>query len=91
MTTQASVVLPEGRFPLPAGTVLGVPASADGLDGFLSPEGVARVRAEAALPPLVVDGDVSVGRLLRERLGDEVVEGTVAGRLDEARRLFGNA
>ncbi len=27
-TTQASVVLPDGRFPLPAGTVLGVPASA---------------------------------------------------------------
>ena len=35
-TTQASVVLPDGRHPLPAGTVLGVPASADGLDGFLS-------------------------------------------------------
>jgi oxygen-dependent protoporphyrinogen oxidase len=90
-TTQASVVLPEGRFPLPAGTVLGVPASADGLDGFLSPEGVARVRAEAGLPPLVVDGDVSVGRLLRERLGDEVVDrlvepllgGVYAGRADE--------
>ena len=46
-TTQASVVLPDGRHPLPAGTVLGVPASADGLDGFLSPDGVARVRAEA--------------------------------------------
>ena len=28
-TTQASVVLPDGRHPLPAGTVLGVPASAD--------------------------------------------------------------
>jgi oxygen-dependent protoporphyrinogen oxidase len=90
-TTQASVVLPEGRFPLPAGTVLGVPASTDGLDGFLSPEGVARVRAEAELPPLVVDGDVSVGRLLRERLGDEVVDrlvepllgGVYAGRADE--------
>ena len=27
---QASVVLPDGRHPLPAGTVLGVPASADG-------------------------------------------------------------
>ncbi|TFV53173.1 protoporphyrinogen oxidase [Blastococcus sp. TF02A-35] len=90
-TTQASVVLPEGRFPLPAGTVLGVPASADGLDGFLSPDGVARVRAEADLPPLSVDGDVSVGGLLRERLGDEVVDrlvepllgGVYAGRADE--------
>jgi oxygen-dependent protoporphyrinogen oxidase len=91
VTTQASVVLPDGRHPLPAGTVLGVPASGDGLDGFLSPDGVARVRAEAFLPPVRLDGDVSVGALLRERLGDEVVDrlvepllgGVYAGRADE--------
>ena len=91
-TTQASVVLPDGRFPLPAGTVLGVPASADGLDGVLTPAGVARVRAEAQLPPLTLpDGDVAVGAVLRERLGDEVVDrlvepllgGVYAGRADE--------
>ncbi|HEX2072867.1 MAG TPA: protoporphyrinogen oxidase [Geodermatophilus sp.] len=90
-TTQASVVLPDGRHPLPPGTVLGVPASAEGLDGVLSPAGVARVAAEAELPPLTVDGDVAVGRLLRERLGDEVVDrlvepllgGVYAGRADE--------
>jgi oxygen-dependent protoporphyrinogen oxidase len=90
-TTQASVVLPEGRFPLPAGTVLGVPASADDVSGFLSPAGVARVRAEASLPPLRLDGDVAVGGLLRDRLGDEVVDrlvepllgGVYAGRADE--------
>jgi oxygen-dependent protoporphyrinogen oxidase len=90
-TTQASVVLPDGRHPLPAGTVLGVPASADSLDGFLSPDGVARVRAEADLPRLTLDGDVAVGALLRERLGDEVVDrlvepllgGVYAGRADE--------
>ena len=90
-TTQASVVLPDGRHPLPAGTVLGVPASADGLDGFLSPDGVARVRAEASLPPLRLEGDVAVGALLRERLGDEIVDrlvepllgGVYAGRADE--------
>ena len=35
----------------------------------------------------VVDPDVIGG--VRVELGDEVVEGTVAGRLDEARRLFG--
>ncbi|WP_029429973.1 protoporphyrinogen oxidase [Blastococcus sp. URHD0036] len=90
-TTQASVVLPDGRFPLPAGTVLGVPASAEGLDGVLSPAGVARVAAEVSLPPLRPDGDVAVGALLRERLGDEVVDrlvepllgGVYAGRADE--------
>ncbi|MBB3085453.1 protoporphyrinogen oxidase [Geodermatophilus sabuli] len=94
-TTQASVVLPDGRHRLPAGTVLGVPASADGLDGILTPAGVARVAAEADLPPLALDGDrtvdVAVGTLLRERLGDEVVDrlvepllgGVYAGRADE--------
>ncbi|WP_448627934.1 protoporphyrinogen oxidase [Geodermatophilus sp. URMC 64] len=90
-TTQASVVLPDGRHPLPAGTVLGVPASTEGLAGFLSPGGVARVAAEAGLPPVRLDGDVAVGGLLRERLGDEVVDrlvepllgGVYAGRADE--------
>ncbi|SHN78749.1 UDP-galactopyranose mutase [Geodermatophilus obscurus] len=95
-TTQASVVLPDGRFPLPAGTVLGVPASAEGLGGVLTPDGVARVAAEADLPPLALGGDLSrndvaVGALLRARLGDEVVDrlvepllgGVYAGRADE--------
>jgi protoporphyrinogen/coproporphyrinogen III oxidase len=90
-TTQASVVLPEGRFPLPAGTLQGVPTTADGLAGVLTPAGVARVRAEAELPPLRLAGDVSVGGLLRERLGDEVVDrlvepllgGVYAGRPDD--------
>lgn len=90
-TTQASVVLPDGRHRLPAGTVLGVPASADGLDGLLSPDGVARVRAEADLPRLTLSRDVAVGALLRERLGDEVIDrlvepllgGVYAGRADE--------
>ena len=90
-TTQASVVLPDGRHRLPAGTVLGVPASADDVEGFLSADGVARVRAEAQLPRLALDGDVAVGALLRERLGDEVVDrlvepllgGVYAGRADE--------
>ena len=90
-TTQASIVLPEGRFPLPPGTVQGVPTSADGLAGVLTPAGVERVRAEAGLPPLRLTGDVSVGGLLRERLGDEVVDrlvepllgGVYAGRPDD--------
>ena len=90
-TTQAAVVLPDGRYPLPPGTLLGVPASADGLAGVLSADGVERVRAEAQLPPLTLDGDISVGALLRPRLGDEVVDrlvepllgGVYAGRADE--------
>jgi oxygen-dependent protoporphyrinogen oxidase len=90
-TLSASVVLPDGRHPLPAGTVLGVPASAEGLAGALTPAGVARLEAEAALPPVSLPGDVAVGALLRERVGDEVVDrlvepllgGVYAGRADE--------
>ncbi|MCV2488064.1 protoporphyrinogen oxidase [Geodermatophilus sp. YIM 151500] len=91
VTLRASVVLPDGRHPLPPGTVLGVPASADGLAGVLTPSGVARVRAESGLPPVSLDADVAVGALLRTRLGDEVVDrlvepllgGVYAGRADE--------
>ena len=58
---------------------------------FLSPAGVARVRAEAELPPVRLDGDIAVGALLRARIGDEVVDrlvepllgGVYAGRADE--------
>ena len=90
-TTQASIVLPDGRHPLPAGTLQGVPTTADGLAGVLTPAGIDRVRAEVELPPLHLDGDVSVGGLLRERLGDEVVDrlvepllgGVYAGRPDD--------
>ena len=54
-------------------------------------DGVARVRAEADLPPLRFDGDVAVGALLRARPGDEVVDqlvepllgGVYAGGPDE--------
>jgi len=90
-TTQASIVLPDGRHRLPAGTLQGVPTTADGLAGVLTPAGIERVRAEVDLPPLRLDGDVSVGGLLRERLGDEVVDrlvepllgGVYAGRPDD--------
>lgn len=59
-------------------------------------EGDQRSRLRAALTrqvgrEVVLQEVVSPGLLggVRVELGDEVVEGTVAGRLDEARRLFG--
>jgi oxygen-dependent protoporphyrinogen oxidase len=59
--------------PIPPKTFLGVPASAEAVAGVLSEDGVARVAAEAALPPVELAGtDVSVGALLRDRLGPEV-------------------
>ncbi|MDR7303182.1 protoporphyrinogen oxidase [Haloactinomyces albus] len=63
------------RCRIPTGTVMGVPAAAESVRHLLSDEGVAAVRAEADLPPLHLGGaDVSVGELLRNRVGDEVVE-----------------
>ncbi|GAA2340983.1 protoporphyrinogen oxidase [Saccharopolyspora halophila] len=60
---------------LPGGTVMGVPAEADSVAGVLSEAGADAVRAEAGLPPIELGGaDASVGGLLRERVGDEVVD-----------------
>jgi oxygen-dependent protoporphyrinogen oxidase len=77
---------------LPRRTFLGVPAGADAVRDVLSAEGVERVAAEPSLPPLRLapDEDASVGELLTERMGREVVDhlvepllaGVYAGRAD---------
>jgi oxygen-dependent protoporphyrinogen oxidase len=77
---------------LPRRTFLGVPAGPDAVRDVLSADGVARVAAEASLPPLRLapDEDVSVGELLTDRMGREVVDhlvepllaGVYAGRAD---------
>lgn len=61
--------------PLPR-SLMGVPLDLDALaaSGVLSPDGLARVRAEPDLPPMELDGDVSVGDLVAARFGDEVVD-----------------
>lgn len=60
---------------IPARTVMGVPSSAAEVEGVLSERGAQAVRAEGDLPPLHLDGaDVSVGELLRDRVGTEVVD-----------------
>ncbi|GAB2973537.1 protoporphyrinogen oxidase [Saccharothrix stipae] len=77
--------------PIPAHTLMGVPASVDAVRQVLSHEGLRRVAAEPTLPPIRLDGaDVSVGALLRERFGPEVGDrlvgpllgGVYAGRTD---------
>jgi oxygen-dependent protoporphyrinogen oxidase len=76
---------------LPRRTFLGVPAGPYAVADVLSPDAVARVAAESALPPLTLaDEDVSVGELLASRMGREVVDhlvepllgGVYAGRAD---------
>ncbi len=94
ITTSALVRAGGALHPLPARTMMGIPADLDALraSGALSPAGVAAVEQEAELPPLPpLDGDVAVGRLVRERLGAEVADrlvepllgGVYAGRADE--------
>jgi protoporphyrinogen/coproporphyrinogen III oxidase len=77
---------------LPRRTFLGVPAGAEAVRDVLSAEGVERVAAESSLPRLSLapDEDASVGELLTERMGREVVDhlvepllaGVYAGRAD---------
>lgn len=63
--------------PLPARTLLGVPADPAILREVLSAEGFAKAMAEPDLPPLRPDGpewDAPVAGLVAERLGTEVVD-----------------
>jgi oxygen-dependent protoporphyrinogen oxidase len=62
--------------PLPR-SLMGVPLDVEELaaSGVLSVDGLQRVLAEPSLPPTELDGDdISVGELVAERLGDEVVD-----------------
>ncbi|CCH29183.1 protoporphyrinogen oxidase [Actinosynnema sp. NPDC047251] len=77
--------------PVPAHTMLGVPASVEAVRQVLSADGLRRVAGEPALPPIELAGaDVAVGPLLRERFGPEVGDrlvgpllgGVYAGRPD---------
>ncbi len=61
---------------LPRPNVLGVPVDFDALaaSGIVSSEGVDRARQEPDLAGHPLEGDESVGALVRRRLGDEVAE-----------------
>jgi protoporphyrinogen/coproporphyrinogen III oxidase len=93
-STTAALVRAGGLLhPMPERTVFGIPGDVVAARrGPLTDAGLARVAAESALPPLppLVE-DMAVGALVRERLGDEVVDrlvdpllgGVYAGRADE--------
>ncbi|HEY1486326.1 MAG TPA: protoporphyrinogen oxidase [Micromonosporaceae bacterium] len=88
--TTAAGILVEGELrAMPAGTLMGVPANASTLDG---PWGSAdRPDADLGRPVLDRGQDRSVGALVRERVGDAVVDrlvdpllgGVYAGRADD--------
>ncbi len=61
---------------LPDGLVMGVPVRFDGVtaSGILSEDGLDRLRAEPNLAGDPLEGDATVGSVIRRRLGDEVLE-----------------
>lgn len=64
---------------LPRRTLMGIPAEAAEVSGVLSERGVAAVAAERELPAVQMPAhDVGLGALLRERLGDELVDRLVS-------------
>jgi oxygen-dependent protoporphyrinogen oxidase len=94
-TTTATQVFAGGALhPLPARTLMGIPASLDAVRqaGVLSTDALTWLMAERSTEPLKpLTEDVAVGELVRTRLGDEVVQrlvdpllgGVYAGRADE--------
>ncbi|WP_432562063.1 protoporphyrinogen oxidase [Kineococcus sp. SYSU DK003] len=73
-TTRAAVRSPGRLDPLPAGTVMGVPRSADGLEGFLQAADLERVRTEPDRPAAPLTHDVPVADYVAERVGQAVVD-----------------
>jgi oxygen-dependent protoporphyrinogen oxidase len=73
--TTAARIWSKGRLhPMPR-SVMGVPVDPRSAAGLLSEEGVARAERDATLPATEIgDEDVSVGWLVEQRLGREVVD-----------------
>ncbi|MEO7753895.1 MAG: protoporphyrinogen oxidase [Terracoccus sp.] len=77
-----AAILSRGRrWPMPRGTVMGVPSDPESVRGLLTDDEVDRLAAERVGPP--VAGDVAVGAFIAERLGpavtDRLVEPLLAG------------
>ena len=68
---------------LPTGGVMGIPGSSEAVAHLVSPETAARIDAEGDAEPIdwEIGGDVNVGKLVRERYGDEVVDRSVSALL----------
>ncbi|MCW3843817.1 protoporphyrinogen oxidase [Micromonospora yasonensis] len=86
---QAALVVDGGLRPVPGGTLVGVPGDLDKVAAVAQP--AADADRDAGRPLLGPDQDVAVGALVRDRLGDQVVDrlvdpmlgGVYAGRADD--------
>jgi oxygen-dependent protoporphyrinogen oxidase len=78
---RSALLLTGGRLHrLPEGLVLGIPTDLDALaaSGIVSPEGMERATRDLDESSDAPSGDLSVGDLVRSRLGDEVFEKLVS-------------
>jgi oxygen-dependent protoporphyrinogen oxidase len=93
LTTAAAVRAGGALHPMPARTMLGIPGDVEAVreSGVLTDHALSRIAAEPGQPPLPpVTSDLSVGSLVRSRLGNEVADrlvepllgGVYAGRAD---------
>jgi oxygen-dependent protoporphyrinogen oxidase len=86
---QAALLVDGGLRPVPGGTLVGVPGDLDKVAAVARP--TADADRDAGRPLLGADEDVAVGALVRDRLGDQVVDrlvdpmlgGVYAGRADD--------
>lgn len=86
---QAALVVDGGLRPVPGGTLVGVPGDLEKVAAVAQP--AAAADRDGGRPLLGPDDDTSVGRLVRDRLGDQVVDrlvdpmlgGVYAGRADD--------
>ncbi|MGK5443049.1 protoporphyrinogen oxidase [Micromonospora sp. URMC 105] len=86
---QAALAVDGGLRPVPGGTLVGVPGDLEQVATVAQP--AADADRDGGRPLLGPDEDVSVGKLVRARLGDEVVDrlvdpmlgGVYAGRADD--------
>ncbi|WP_262284478.1 protoporphyrinogen oxidase [Micromonospora sp. MA102] len=86
---QAALLVDGGLRPVPGGTLVGVPGDLHRVAAVARP--AAAADRDGGAPLLPPDADVSVGALVRDRFGDEVVDrlvdpmlgGVYAGRADD--------
>ncbi|MGH3737868.1 MAG: FAD-dependent oxidoreductase, partial [Micromonosporaceae bacterium] len=76
-TSSASLVVRGALVPLPSGTLLGVPSQAEPIRASFGDAVADAVAAEPERGGVPLSGDVSVGALVRERLGDAITDGLV--------------
>jgi oxygen-dependent protoporphyrinogen oxidase len=73
-TTRASLWSRAELHPMPR-TLMGIPVDLKGLEGVISKPGIARAAMDAVLPATSLEGrDTSIGALVEERFGKEVVD-----------------